>query len=189
MEELKVNKNDVLAAYRAGNADKKAVLEKLYGKEVFAYDWREITSYGKACEVLGISTTVIMRAYRPQYARMANALYKLLVICEAINGKSGWYDENGWGYYPVFVLYTKEEMQDIGEAECKRKGIHHLLAAANANNSEYVGASCTNAYNRCVNTNADCGFPLCLNSKEKAEFVGKQFFDLCCTCYGIALAF
>ena len=88
MKELKVSKNDLLAAYRAGNADQKAVLEKLYGKEVFASDWREITSYGKACDVLGISTTVIMRADRPQYARMANALYKLLVICEAINGKS-----------------------------------------------------------------------------------------------------
>lgn len=185
MEELTVNKKDLLAAYEAGNADQKAVLEKLYGKEVFASDWREITSYGKACEVLGISKTVIMRsAGRPQYARMASALHKLLVICEAINGNGKWYDEEGFGYYPVFVLYSKEEMEELGEAECEIKGIHQLLAAG-AGNSVAAGVSSTYTHNRIANTYANYVFPMCLNSDEKAKFVGKQFFELCCQCYGL----
>ena len=186
MNELKVNKNDPLAAYRAGNADQKAVLEKLHGKEVFNYDWHEITSYEKACEVLGIEARKFKEiGDRPKYMKMANAVQQLLVICEAINANGKWYGKDGFGYYPVFVLYSKEEMDVMGEAECKRKGIYQLLAAATASHSEYAGVSSTNTTSRGAYTFADCGFPLCLNSDEKAKFVGKQFFELCCKCYGL----
>ena len=86
---------------------------------------------------------------------------------------------------PVFVLYSKEEMQQLGEEECKRRGIHQLLAAASAHYSENAGVRCAGTYYRGAFTCAHFGFPLCLNSEEKAEFVGKQFFELCCACYGI----
>ena len=136
--------------------------------------WRDITSYEKACEVLGIQAREFKEiGDRPQYMRMANAMQQLLVIYEAINGESGWYDSDGYGYFPVFVLYTKKEMQEYGEAECKRKGIHQLLAA------------CGTCHAEIADTGAHCGFPLCLNSQEKAEFVGNQFFELCCMYYGL----
>lgn len=186
MENLTVEKSSVLAAYKAGSADQKEMLEHLFGKEPFAFDWREITSYEKACEALGIQAREFKEiGDRPQYMRMANAMQQLLVICEAINAGGGWYDEDGLGYYPVFVLYSKHEMDELGEAECKRKGIHQLLAACYAYNAGSAGVRCANTISRGANTHAHCGFPLCLNSEEKAEFVGKQFFELCCTCYGI----
>lgn len=186
MENLTVEKSSVLAAYKAGSADQKEMLEHLFGKEPFAFDWREITSYEKACEALGIQAREFKEiGDRPQYMRMANAMQQLLVICEAINAGGGWYDKDGWGYYPVFVLYSKHEMDELGEAECKRKGIHQLLAACVAGTAEDAGVRCANTSNRGASTVANYGFPLCLNSEEKAEFVGKQFFELCCTCYGI----
>ena len=186
MENLTVEKSSVLAAYKAGSADQKEMLEHLFGKEPFAFDWREITSYEKACEALGIQAREFKEiGDRPQYMRMANAMQQLLVICEAINAGGGWYDKNGWGYYPVFVLYSKHEMDELGEAECKRKGIYQLLAACAAGHAEHAGVRCAGTYTRGANTYAYYGFPLCLNSEEKAEFVGKQFFELCCTCYGI----
>lgn len=186
MKNLTVEKSSVLAAYRAGSAEQKEMLEHLFGKEPFAFDWREITSYEKACEVLGIQAREFKEiGDRPQYMRMANAMQQLLVICEAINGTGGWYDEDGWGYYPVFVLYSKEEMDELGEEECQRKGIHQLLAAALAYISGTAGVRCAYTDVRGAHTRALFGFPLCLNSDEKAEFVGKQFFELCCTCYGI----
>ena len=186
MKNLTVEKSSVLAAYKAGSADQKEMLEHLFGKEPFAFDWREITSYEKACEVLGIQAREFKEiGDRPQYMKMANAMQQLLVICEAINGNGSWYDEDGLGYYPVFVLYSKDEMQQMGEAECQRKGIHQLLAAAVAGGSESAGVRCADTYYRGAGTGAYFGFPLCLNSDEKAEFVGKQFFELCCACYGI----
>ena len=105
---------------------------------------------------------------------MTNALQKLLVICEAINGDDGWYDKNGCGYFPVFVLYSKQEMDNMGEVERVSKGIQTCYT----NDAEIVGVQFTYK-------TAYYGFPLCLNSKEKAKFVGEQFFKLCCTCYGL----
>ena len=186
METITLDKKTLLAAYRAGNADQKEILEHLFGIDVFAPNWREITSYEKACEVLGIEPREFKEiGDRPQYMRMANAMQQLLVICEAINAGDGSYDKDGWGYYPVFVLYSKHEMDELGEAECKRKGIHQLLAACYAHVAEHAGVRCANTDNRGAATGAHFGFPLCLNSEEKAEFVGKQFFELCCACYGI----
>lgn len=186
MKTITLDKSTLLCTYRAGNADQKEILEHLFGRDVFAPNWREITSYEKACEVLGIEPRKFKEiGDRPQYMRMANAMQQLLVICEAINAGGGWYDEDGLGYYPVFVLYSKHEMDELGEAECKRKGIHQLLAACNAHHAERAGVRCADAGYRGATTSAVYGFPLCLNSEEKAEFVGKQFFELCCTCYGI----
>ena len=48
MEEIKVNKNSLLEAYKAGNKDQKEMLEHLYGKEIFKHDCHIITSYEKA---------------------------------------------------------------------------------------------------------------------------------------------
>lgn len=186
MENITIQRSSLVAAYRAGNEEQRQMLEQLCGKDVFATNWRDITSYEKACEVLGIQAHEFKEVGdRPQYMRMANAMQQLLVICEAINAGGGWYNKDGWGYYPVFVLYSKHEMDELGEAECKRKGIHQLLAACPANIAELAGVRCANTLNRGAYTNAYYGFPLCLNSKEKAEFVGKQFFELCCMCYGI----
>lgn len=186
MENITIQKSSLVAAYRAGNKEQKQMLEKLYSKEVFVTNWRDITSYEKACEVLGIQAIEFKEeGDRPQYMRMANAMQQLLIICEAINGDGGWYGSDGYGYSPIFVLNTKKEMQEYGEAECKRKGIHHLLAACLAYNAEYAGVRCASTLYCSMDTGAPCGFPLCLNSQEKAEFVGKQFFELCCMCYGL----
>ena len=186
MENITIQKSSLVAAYRSGNEEQKQMLEQLYGKEVFATNWRDITSYEKACEVLGIQKQEFKEiGDRPQYMRMANAMQQLLVICEAINGNGGWYDSNDYGYFPVFVLYTKKEMQEYGEAECKHRGIHQMLAACLARNAEYAGVSCANINHRGAYTHAAYSFPLCLNSQEKAAFVGEQFFELCCTCYGL----
>ena len=186
MENITIQKSVLVAAYKAGNEEQKQMLEQLCGKEVFATNWRDITSYEKACEVLGIQKQEFKETGdRPQYMQMANAMQQLLVICEAINGESGWYDSDGYGYFPVFVLYTKNEMQEYGEAECKSKGIHQLLAACYAITAETAGVCCAYTSFRGVDAHTHYGFPLCLNSQEKAAFVGNQFFELCCACYGL----
>ena len=186
MKTITLDKKTLLAAYRAGNADQKEILEHLFGRDVFAPNWREITSYEKACEVLGIETRGFKEVGdRPQYMRMANAAQQLLVICEAINGGGGWYDKDDYGYYPVFLLYSKQEMEELGEAECKSRGIHQMLASCYASSAKLAGICCALTVHRSAYTFAHCGFPLCLNSKEKAQFVGEQFFELCCACYGV----
>lgn len=185
-ETLTINRKDMLEAYSAASTEGKAMLEKLFGHEAFAYDYREVDSYEQACKILGIEPRKFAEVGdRPQYMRMANAMQQLLVICEAINANGQWYDDEGWGYYPVFVLYSKAEMAQMGEKRCKEVGIHQLLAAAYAHFAEYAGVRCADTIYRGTNTAAYYGFPLCLNSEEKAKYVGEQFFELCCACYGL----
>lgn len=185
MEEIKINKNSLLEAYRAGNADQKEMLEHLYGKETFKYDWRKITSYEKACTVLGLPIDFDKVGYRLQYVKMANAVLQLLVICEAINGNRKWYDNNGVGYYPILSLYKKSDIETLGEEELKRNGIHKVFTSVYSSNVNVAGVRYFRTDCRSMSTAANFGFPICLNSEEKAEFVGKQFFELCCQCYGI----
>ena len=181
VEVVTIDKNKLLTTYRTANDEQKEILKQLYGEQMFI-DWRDITSYEKACEVLGIQPREFKEVGdRPQYMRMTNALQKLLVICEAINGDDGWYDKNGCGYFPVFVLYSKQEMDNMGEVERVSKGIQTCYT----NDTEIVGVQCTFTNYRITYKTAYYGFPLCLNSKEKAKFVGEQFFKLCCTCYGL----
>ena len=188
MKEITINEKELLSAYRAGNADQKAMLENLYGKELFEYDWRKITSYEKACEVLDIEPIDIREVgNRPEYMRMANAMQQLLVICEAINGNGKWYNQDGLGYIPVFSLYREKEIHEFGEAEYKNRGIRELFASVYSSIENVVGVSSHTVEFRCEDTSANFGSPICLNSKEKAYFVGKQFFNLCCKCYGLTL--
>lgn len=182
---ITINKDKLLEVYRTANDTQKEFLEKLYGKDIFS-DWREITSYEKACEALGIQARKFREVGdRQQYMRMANAVQQLLVICEAINGDDKWHDKYGLGYYPAFVLYSNQEIGNLSEVECKRKGIHQLLNTSNTSNAIAAGIRYAGTVSRGAGTIAYFGFPLCLNSEEKAEFVGKQFFELCCTCYGV----
>ena len=186
MDIVVIDKDKLLATYRTANDEQKEILKNLYGKNMFLSDWREITSYEKACEVLGIQPIEFKEVGdRPQYIRMSNAMQQLLVICEAINSDDGWYDENGWGYYPVFVLYDKQEMDEMSVDERRHKGIHQLITTCYEGIGQSAGVRCEYTNARAATTDAYFGCPLCLNSKEKAEFVGEQFFELCCTCYGI----
>ena len=188
MENLTVKKADAVKHYSAASDETKEVLRELFGADAFKFDYTSIKTYADACNLLGMPEHLMGCDQRGimEFQGMASAMYKLLVICKAMNSDTGsYYDEDGWGYYPVFVLYSKEEMAEMGEAKCKERGIHQLLAAANANNAEVAGVRCANTYHRGALTYAHCGFPLCLNSEEKAEYVGKQFFELCCACYGV----
>lgn len=189
METTKTISKSVAQKYYApADEATKKVLRELFGADFFKFDYTDIKTYSDACNVLGMPEHIMQSDTRGimEFQAMANAVYKLLVICKAINSDTGsCYDKDGWGYYPVFVLYSKQEMEEIGKAKCKEKGIHRLLAAAGAGTSGHSGVRCAGTYDRGANAGADCGFPLCLNSDEKAKYVGKQFFELCCACYGV----
>ena len=187
MEELKANKADVVKYYRNADEETQDMLRKLFGADVFKRDWREINSYRIACEELGITPAPqVENDDRPEYARMAGAVMKLMTIYEAINGEQGWYDKDGIGHFPVFMLYKQKEMDELGEQECKRRNIR-LLASAIGYDSEITGIRCASTTAGGTAAIANFGFPMCLNSEEKARFVGKHFFELCCAYYGLTL--
>lgn len=186
-KELKVNYTTIRAIYDTASEESKRTLEKIFGKDVFAFDYRSIKSFEDACEKLGISnkTPVINTANAVCTAALeqSEAMYKLLVICEAVNDGQP-YDEDGYTWAPIYYLYSKEELKRMGEEERKKKHIQ-LLSAADADDSEVAGVRCAFASYRGASTYASSGFPLCANSEKKALYLDEQFRDLIYTCYGI----
>ena len=141
MEELKVNKADVVKAYNAGSEETKEALVKVFGAEVFKFDYHDIKTYADACEKLGMKEHLLTGSEGGdrEAQRQAQALYKLLIIQKAMNN-GVWRDKDGWSYYPYWVLYSKEEMERMSEEEKQRKGIKRLLSCAVADRSIRVSA-------------------------------------------------
>ena len=185
MEKLTVNKADAVKYYNAASEDTKEVLRELFGAEAFKFDFRSIKTYADACHHLGMSEHLITGTpdCDKEALQMASAAYKLIVICKALNNGQQ-YDENGSTWCPIYWFYTKEELEDMGEEKRKAKGIK-LLSAAHAYIAENSGVRCADTYNRCAGTSASYGFPLVLNSEEKAKYVAEQFEALIFQCYGI----
>ncbi|WP_279167795.1 hypothetical protein [Muribaculum intestinale] len=185
MEKLTVNKADAVKYYNAASEDTKEVLRELFGAEAFKFDFRSIKTYADACHHLGMSEHLITGTpdCDKEALQMASAAYKLIVICKALNNGQQ-YDENGSTWCPIYWFYTKEELEDMGEEKRKAKGIK-LLSAAYAGYAEFSGVRCAVTSYRCAITDASYGFPLVLNSEEKAKYVAEQFEALIFQCYGI----
>ena len=165
-----------------------------FGKEAFAFDYRSIQSFEDACDKLGISkrTPFIPTAngYSQEALEQSEAMYKLLVICYAINDGL-MYDENGYTWRPAYCFFNKDGLKAMGEEERKEKHVR-FLSAASAANSGFVGYSFVTKGVRCVTTGARCvtagacyESPLYVNSEEKALYLDEQFRDLLFTFYGI----
>lgn len=185
MEKLTVNKADAVKYYNAASEDTKEVLRELFGAEAFKFDFRSIKTYADACHHLGMSEHLITGTpdCDKEALQMASAAYKLIVICKALNNGQQ-YDENGSTWCPIYWFYTKEELEDMGEEKRKAKGIK-LLSAAYAGYAGHSGVRCAVSNYRCAITDASYGFPLVLNSEEKAKYVAEQFEALIFQCYGI----
>lgn len=150
------------------------------------FDFHEIRTFADACEKLGMKEHLLtgsMGGDREAQGQ-AQALYKLLIIQKAINNGK-WRDEEGWSFYPYWVLYSKEEMERMSEEEKQRKGIRPLLSCADADSTGSAGVRCAYASNRGAHTVTSFGFPLCFNSEEAALYAAHQFEDLFFQYYGI----
>lgn len=150
------------------------------------FDFHKIETFADACMHLGISVESLQADSLSDVEAFlqANAFYRLLIIQKAINNGK-WRDEDGWSYYPYWVLYSKEEMKRMSEEEKQRKGIKQLLFCADAYATESEGVRCAVADHRGESTHADFGFPLCFNSEEAALYAAHQFEDLFFQYYGI----
>lgn len=127
------------------------------------FDFHKIETFADACMHLGISVESLQADSTSDVEALlqANAFYRLLIIQKAMNN-GVLHDEDGWSYYPYWVLYSKKEMERISEEEKQRKGIKQLLYCADANGEESVGVRCAVANRRGADTGTYYGFPLVL---------------------------
>lgn len=187
MDELKINKATVISCFNNASEETKDALKHLFGEKIFEFDYTSIKTFEDACNRIRVSANALS-AVGSHFNRafvQANALYKLIIIQEAINDGQP-LDEDGDAWYPYWVLYSKEEIAEMGEDKRKANNIK-LLSCVSSLNAENAGVRGAYANSRGADAYADYGFPLCFGSEEKALYAGKQFESLYLQYYGLKL--
>lgn len=188
MKTIEVTEKEVKAAFEVAKTDEmKNVLKALFCKDEEGKpnldDYTSIKTYEDACEALGVEPIFnepnpIMNLYGVEYEVEPHiiALMKLETISRALWGKTWKPEPDADGsklfYYPVFALYTQQEIEDMDEDE--RGG----LLSAGAYGGAVAGFGCLYAADRSSGASAYTGFRLCQETREKALYFGRQFLEL-----------
>ena len=188
MKTIEVTEKEVKAAFDVAKTEEmKNVLKALFCKDEEGKpnldDYTTIKTYEDACEALSVEPIFnepnpIMNLYGVEYEVEPHiiALMKLETISRALWGKDWMPEPDASGsklfYYPVFALYTQQEIENMDEDE--RGG----LLSASANSGANAGFGFLHTSYRSSNATAYSGFRLCQETREKALYFGKQFLEL-----------
>ena len=183
-ETMSVNRENLLNAYKNASDEQRTFLENLFGSETFKpKDIRErIKTFADALHELGNDNPLVL-AYQntnlrdPEVAednRDIIAYLKLRIIVAALN--DGWEPQFITGEHrwtPYFVLYTKEEIDEMDEETKVRVVCRSYYNASAYGGVSFAGADYDSAY-----VNASIGSRLAFKSEELAEYAGTQFIDI-----------
>lgn len=183
-ETLNINKENVLNAYGSATDEQKAMLEIIFGKDTFkSKDITErIKTFEDACKELGSDHPLVL-AYQNtnlRDAEVANdnkdiiAYMKLRIIVAALN--EGWEPQFIPGEYrwsPYFVLYTKDEIDEMDEKTRARVVYRSCSNASASGGVSYASSSSDSAY-----VYASFGSRLAFKTDDLAEYAGKQFIEI-----------
>lgn len=182
-ETMSVKRENLLNAYKNASDEQKSFLENPFGSEtVKPRDIRErIKTFADACSELG-NDNPLVQAFRKYYRIGGSkesdvfAYLRLRIIVAALN--EGWEPqfipgERRWA--PYYVLYTKEEIDEMDE-ETKARVVYRSDSGAYADG----GVSFAYAYASVVSADlgAVIGSRLAFKSEELAEYAGTQFIDI-----------
>lgn len=183
-ETLNINKENVLNAYGSATDEQKAMLEIIFGKDTFKSNdiTERIKTFEDACKELGSDHPLVL-AYQNtnlRDAEVANdnkdiiAYMKLRIIVAALN--EGWEPQfipGEYRWFPYFVLYTKDEIDEMDEKTRARVVCrsNYIASAFGGVSSAYAGYDSAYVY-------ALIGSRLAFKTDELAEYAGKQFIEI-----------
>lgn len=185
-KELKINVENLNAAYAMADENTKKVLDALFGRGENGAtasrpvptlsDYTTIRSYEDACMALGVEPIDENKLLAADCPKHLIAEMKLELVCKALWGGENKCQPTGKGgvyyYYPWFALYTENEVKSMND---EQRG---ALLSAYAGRGANAGFGCLGAYYRSSYSAAPGGFRLCLDTEEKAEYFGNQFVEL-----------
>lgn len=182
-EKISINRENVLNAYQQASEEHKALLEDMFGKEMFQPKniKERVKTFEDACAILGDKNKLVR-----EYWNVVNntivitknliAYLKLRIICAALN--EGWkptFSDGECRYYPWFDIYNKNECEKLNKDEKKKCRV--------------VGRSSYDAYAfgfvvfSSLNFSSSYsysyhGTQIVFKTRELAEYCGKQFVDI-----------
>ena len=181
-QEITVQKENILNAYKQASKEQKTLLENMFGKDIFKP--KDITEHIKtfedACETLGSEHPLVI-----EYKTISGAFditddlfayLELRIICAALN--EGWeptFDKDECRYYLWFYIYSKEEYKELDEdkkKECR------VISSSSLNSNANAGLVYVNTNIVSSGSYSNLGSRLAFKTKELAEYCGKQFKDI-----------
>ena len=135
---IDVTINEAKEWYNSGNETLVELALKAFSKDELTYNFKAITTFKKACEVLGLNYDDMFYITKniATISKASAAMYKLNIVRKALNY---WHDlhlvkdpENSVIFYPYIPLITKDctyyknelnsgEMEVIGKIKTERK--------------------------------------------------------------------
>lgn len=181
--QVTISKENILNAYNQASGEQKALLENMFGKEMFQPKniIERVKTFEDACEELGEDNQYV-KAYR-EWMRISYAeckditsYLKLRIICAALN--DGWkptFDGSRCRYYPWFYIYTKEEYEKLNKDEKKKC---RVVGRSNFNSHAFGGLVDASASFASSFSYSYLGSRLVFKTRELAEYCEKQFMDI-----------
>ena len=175
--------------FNSGNATLKDIALQAFGKEELVFNFRDITTFKKACEALGLNYDIISIVAKDvaTFSKASSAMFKLNIIRKALNlGHDLHLTKDPKGshlYYPCSPFVTESsdyykselnsgEMEVIGKS--KSEGTLYKVLGGRAVYCGGTGFGCFIPYDSVCFADAVVGFLGCAN-EEIAKHFGKYF--------------
>ena len=186
-KKISIQREKVLTAYERASEEQKALLENMFGKDVFQPKniMERVKTFEDACGVLGEDHQYV-KAYREwmriYYAECTDvtAYLKLRIIVEALN--EGWKPDftnnEEYRYYPYLCLWSKEELEQKTDAWKDERNLQLWIGGGNSSYGAYCGLASAYSYSAWSLALANFSARLAHKTEELAIYSGKQFTEL-----------
>lgn len=175
--------------FNSGNATLKEIALQAFDKDELTYNFKNITTFKKACEALGLNYDDMFYITKniATISKASAAMFKLNIIRKALNLGQDLHltkdPEDSYIYYPYNPFVTKSstyykseinsgKMKVIGKI--KSEGREYNVLGGHADNGGYAGLGNFHSSTGMGTASANIGFLGCAN-KEIAQHLGKYF--------------
>lgn len=186
---IDVSLNEAKEWYNSGNEALVELALKAFSKDELTYNFKDIITFKKACEVLGLNYYIISIVTKDIFtiSKASAAMFKLNIIRKALNLGQGLHltknPEGSYIYYPYnpFVIKSSTyyesdinsgKMEIIGTIKCE--GEKYNVLGGYASSDGLAGFGSFDFHNGVGYASAHVGFLGCTN-KEIAKHLGKYF--------------
>ena len=175
--------------YNSGNDTLKEVALQAFTKDELIYDFKNITTFKKACKVLNLNYNFIKSQILDltEISKASAAMFQLNIIRKALNLGQDLHltkdPEDSYIYYPYNPFVTKSSTYYMSEIDSgkmkvigkiKSEGEEYNVLGGNAYAGGYAGLGGFSSYYGVDRAYTDFGFLGCAN-KEIAQHFGKYF--------------
>ena len=175
--------------FNSGNATLKEIALQAFDKDELTYNFKNITTFKKACEALGLNYNAMFHITKSiaTISKASAAMFKLNIIRKALNLGQDLYltkdPKDYYIYYPYNPFVTKSstyykseinsgKMEVIGKI--KSEGEEYNILGGSAHIGGSAGLGGFDSYYGVGYAHTDIGFLGCAN-KEIAQHLGKYF--------------